>query len=589
MKHRKTDNPVVPIVPYRWRDLPRAFWYFLDEERPRFVALSILLFFIFFYDLAPAIFVGKMVDFFTHYHAGESLQTFYLLVGVLGVTYTLAAMVRINVKRIFSMIGHRMRMRARVKGFERLTQFSLAWHAKENSGNRIQRIYSGSLALREMFKLYQNRILQAGAYIVVFLTVVSLMSVPLALLMAFFIAAILTIEITFNKKISRLAEEFNAKDQRASGVFIEGASNMLAIKSLGSHHELQGRVKSAEERTKDFGILKSQIGFKKWTLFRIIDGPCFVLFFLLIGHGVVNGSITLGAIIILFAYWNRMKDMLWDISDMNENLIDYKSDVGNMMPIFEEELSAPTGTLAFPNSWNAIRISSGSFAYPSGQVGMKNFDFQLRFHEKLGVAGTSGSGKSTLIKILLGLYRIQDGSFAVDRTNFYDIAHDELMRNVSVVLQESELFNMTLKDNITMMRELDMDLLNLAIEVSQLREVIDRLPDGVDSLIGEKGYMLSGGERQRLGIARAIYKNAPIMFFDEATSSLDSETERKIMDGLFHKLGSEKTFLIVAHRLTTLRYTDRVIVVEEGSVKEEGTFAELSAKNGSLFQKLNTL
>ena len=138
-----------------------------------------------------------------------------------------------------------------------------------------------------------------------------------------------------------------------------------------------------------------------------------------------------------------------------------------------------------------------------------------------------------------------------------------------------------------MMRQEDSELLKQAIDISELSEVIGRLPEGLDAMIGEKGYMLSGGERQRLGIARAVYKNAPITLLDEATSSLDSETEGKIMDKLLGEYGRNKTFLIIAHRLGTLRYTDKIAVMDRGTIMEEGTYEELTNNPASLFSRLN--
>ena len=132
-----------------------------------------------------------------------------------------------------------------------------------------------------------------------------------------------------------------------------------------------------------------------------------------------------------------------------------------------------------------------------------------------------------------------------------------------------------------------MKLLNKAIEISQLKEVIKKLPYGLDSLIGEKGYMLSGGERQRLGIARAIYKNASIIILDEATSSLDSETESKVMEKLLGEYGKDKTFLIIAHRLGTLKYTNTISVMEEGNIVESGSYEELMKNKKSVFYRMN--
>jgi len=138
-----------------------------------------------------------------------------------------------------------------------------------------------------------------------------------------------------------------------------------------------------------------------------------------------------------------------------------------------------------------------------------------------------------------------------------------------------------------MMREENNELLNMAVEISELKAVIDKLPQGLDSMIGEKGYMLSGGERQRLGIARAIYKNAPIMILDEATSSLDSETEGKIMAKLLGKYGQGRTFLIIAHRLGTLKYTDNIAVMKNGRVVENGSYNVLMNNPDSVFYRMN--
>ena len=225
--------------------------------------------------------------------------------------------------------------------------------------------------------------------------------------------------------------------------------------------------------------------------------------------------------------------------------------------------------------------------YGSGQMGLKDFNLVLKRNTKTGIAGLSGSGKSTLAKIILGLYGLKTGTFKVGNKNYYSIAHNETLSNISVVLQETELFNLSLRDNITMMRVEDKELLDIAVEISNLDEVIGRLPEGLDAMIGEKGYMLSGGERQRLGIARAIYKNAPIIILDEATSSLDSETEGKIMEKLLGEYGKDKTFLIIAHRLGTLKYTDNIAVMERGKVVEEGSYDKLMNNQSSVFYRMN--
>ena len=159
------------------------------------------------------------------------------------------------------------------------------------------------------------------------------------------------------------------------------------------------------------------------------------------------------------------------------------------------------------------------------------------------------------MKVLLGLYALESGAFRIGEKDYYAVSHEEVMKNISIVLQETELFNLSLRENLTLSRDVDPAFLQAAIDIACLQDVIDRLPEGIDTFVGERGYALSGGERQRIGIARAICKNAPIILLDEATAALDSKTEKAVMDGLLAKLGPDQTFIIIAHRISTLRGT----------------------------------
>jgi ABC-type multidrug transport system fused ATPase/permease subunit len=206
--------------------------------------------------------------------------------------------------------------------------------------------------------------------------------------------------------------------------------------------------------------------------------------------------------------------------------------------------------------------------------------------EIVGIAGASGSGKSTLVKLLLGLYHLDRGTLHIGDTPISAIRHEDLVKNVAVVLQETELFHFSLRDNITMMRDVPPDLLRRACEIACLTEVIARLPEGLDTTVGERGYTLSGGERQRVGIARAVCRNAPILLMDEATSALDSATERAVMEGLMGGHRANRTMIVIAHRISTLKDADRVVVFDRGQLVEEGSFAMLADDPHSHFGRM---
>ena len=471
--------------------------------------------------------------------------------------------------------GINTRTRARVQGFESLINLPLHWHAHENTGNKIERVFTGSQALREWSYFTSNSLFPIAVAFIGVLTAFIFLSPVFFIFLVIYTILFFSIEYYFNRKIAALNDAFNKSNQAASGSYMESTSNLLSIKAMGSEKSLNSRVKKTEEAAQKIQLTISDTGIYKWYSFQTLNGLSFTLFFLLIGHQVVTGLITVGSILVYYTYFNKLREAASDANDATVRVIGLKSDLANMMPIFLEESAVKTGRERFPKRWDSIGIRDGVFAYPSGQKALDGITFSVDRNEKLGVAGASGSGKSTLVKILLGLYQLESGEFKVGEKNYYDIAHEDLIKNVAVVLQETELFNLSLEDNITGLKNIDPELLELSLELSQLKDVVEKLPDGLATLVGEKGYKLSGGERQRLGIARAICKNSPIIILDEATSSLDSKTEKKIMDKLLSKFGDEKTFVIIAHRISTLKDTDRVIVFEGGNVVEEGVYEDL--------------
>ncbi len=570
-----------------WWGVVKAVWYFLEEDK-RAAAISFFaLMAIFFYDLVPIYFVGKIVDFFTTYNPGQSLTPFYFYCIFVGVTWIIASIIRLHSKSTINIIGQKARSRARIWGFERLTEFSLEWHSKENTGNKLQRIFTGADAIVGWSKMIRKDLLRIFANIfgvIIFFLFISPKFIALVLI---YTLIFMYIEFAFSKKMLQLSNQFNKLNQNAGGVYVESANNTLSIKALGSESGVVSRVSDNEKISRDVSIAKSRTGYLKWKVLQTLTGVALGVFLIMAGYSVMSQVITLGMVLVLYTYFAKLQDSLGDISNLHSDLIDLRSDLSHMMPIFRETEFIKTGNNSFPKNWDKIEIKNAVMDYGSGQMGLKDFSLTLERGTKTGVAGLSGSGKSTLAKIILGLYAIKQGKFNVGNESYYNISHNETLNNITVVLQETELFNLSLKDNITMMRSEDTELLNQAIEISQLADVINKLPEGLNSMIGEKGYMLSGGERQRLGIARAIYKNSPIIILDEATSSLDSETEGKVMEKLLGVYGRDKTFLIIAHRLGTLKYTDNIAVMESGRVLEEGSYDQLMNDKNSIFYRMN--
>ena len=227
-----------------------------------------------------------------------------------------------------------------------------------------------------------------------------------------------------------------------------------------------------------------------------------------------------------------------------------------------------------------IQINDVSFKYESDDTVLKNISFEIEKGSSVALVGSSGSGKSTLADLIPRFYDVNQGAIEIDGQDIRHITLNSLRRLMGIVTQETILFNDTIKANIAYgQKDVDDKQVIAAATAANALEFIEELPEGLDTVIGEKGVKLSGGQRQRLAIARAIMKNPPILILDEATSALDTESERLVQEAL-GTLMTDRTVLVIAHRLSTVTNADKIIVLEKGQIKEMGTHDELIQKNG---------
>lgn len=567
-----------------WWEFIKAVLFLVSENRKKFLFLNAVVFASFFYDFVPPFIVGEIVDFFTNYEVGESLNQFYFYVIFIAVATSIIAFIRLSSKNELGKIISQTVYNVKVKGFDRLLDFSIKWHDKENTGNKIQKIQNGSISLSQLQRelgadIFVNASGMIGALIGFLILKPSFFIYCLV-----YLAIFIFIQIKFYKKFQQMNIEYNTRLEKASGTYYEGVSNLVTLKALGVKDDYKKNISSREELSRDTMIDMIKLGTSKWKYFQIINGIFLGGIVFLSGYGYLNGTVTLGSIFVFFNYFQRLSVSTGQSTNILDRLVAHKTSISRMMPIFWEETTAIEGDLRFPNKWNEINIENGNFAFKEKKA-LEDINIKIEKSEKIGIVGESGSGKSTLAKLLLALYEFDSGIYKIGDTKATEIKHSELTKNVTLVLQDSEMFNLSLKENITLMRRYDDKLFKKAIEIAQIEDLINNLPEKENTLIGEKGYRLSGGERQRIGIARAIYKNPQILILDEATSSLDSRTEARIQEGLDNKL-EEKTVITIAHRISTLKNSDRIIVLENGKIVEEGNFKKLEEDNKSFFYSL---
>src|SRR5579872_86173 len=301
-----------------------------------------------------------------------------------------------------------------------------------------------------------------------------------------------------------------------------------------------------------------------------------------------EGQLTVGDLALLQGYLFQLFDWLWNLSRSIRKLYENFAEANEMTEIFmtPHEVQDLPGAAELAVSRGQIDFVDVNFGYYADRKVFDNFNLNIKAGEKLAVIGPSGGGKTTFVKMLLRFMDIQSGKILIDGQNIASVTQDSLRQAIAMVPQEPILFHRTLMGNIRYARQqASEDEVIQAAKLAHCHEFISQFPQGYDTYVGERGIKLSGGERQRVAIARAILKNAPILVLDEATSSLDSESEHLIQDAL-RNLMHDKTAVVIAHRLSTIMQMDRIIVLDKGKIAEEGSHQNLLKIKKGTYQKL---
>ena len=296
-----------------------------------------------------------------------------------------------------------------------------------------------------------------------------------------------------------------------------------------------------------------------------------------------QGLITIGTFVMTYVYILGLFDKMWELSSVLIRFMKSMTDAKEMVDILDKEpdILDPVSPEKLVDGKGEIEFKNVNFEYVEDNQVFTNFNLKIKAGEKIGLVGHSGSGKSTITKMLLRFVDVKDGEILIDNQNIKNVTQDDLRSKISYVPQESILFHRSIGENIGYSKEnASVKEIIEASKKAHAHEFISSLQNGYETLVGERGIKLSGGERQRVAIARAMLKDAPILVLDEATSSLDSISERYIQESL-DILMRNKTTLVIAHRLSTIQKMDRIIVLDKGKIIEEGNHQELIAKNGA--------
>jgi len=381
---------------------------------------------------------------------------------------------------------------------------------------------------------------------------------------------------------------YNTAEAQAStamtGRLADVVTNMLAVKSYARESdELESYTdKITDWRGKSLATMRSFLGVSTGysAMIAILNSTALVTALV----AVQQQRIEAGVVYLCVSYTFTVARQLWEMNNVGRNFNRVMGDSYDMV-----EILAMQPAIADTTEPEEVRITRGSIAFNKvrfqhdGQkkVLFDNLDLKIKPGEKVGLVGHSGSGKTTLTKLLLRFNDINGGSITIDGQDITAIRQTDLRQHISYVPQEPLLFHRSIMDNIRYGDpDADEQTVMETAEMANAHEFIADLPEGYNTMVGERGVKLSGGQRQRIAIARAMIKNAPILLLDEATSALDSESESLIQDALW-RLMQNRTAIVIAHRLSTIQKMDRIIVLENGTVVEQGSHKELIGHGGT--------
>jgi ABC-type transport system involved in Fe-S cluster assembly fused permease/ATPase subunit len=395
---------------------------------------------------------------------------------------------------------------------------------------------------------------------------------------------ILYVGFTFRASEWRIAirRDMNESDTEAHSKAVDSLLNYETVKYFGNE-DLEGRrfdasmaryEKAAIRTYTSLGILNSG----QALIFTVGTVICM----LLAARGVARGTLTVGDFVminaILMQLYLPLNFMGMVYREIKQGLIDIET----MFTLLCEpaEIVDRPGAKPLRVDKGEIKFENVSFAYDPGRVILNNVSFEVPAGKMVAIVGPSGAGKSTISRILFRFYEVSGGRVLIDGQNISDVTQASLRAAIGMVPQDTVLFNDTIEYNIRYGKPEASDReVREAARLAQIDDFIKILPQGYDSLVGERGLKLSGGEKQRVAIARTILKSPPILMLDEATSALDSHTEKDIQDAL-ERVARDRTSLVIAHRLSTVVHADNIIVLDQGEIVEQGTHLELLAKGG---------
>ena len=468
--------------------------------------------------------------------------------------------------------------------FDRLLDLSYRWHVDHPSGEVSSTLSTFSWALMQSIDELTWGMLRIVTGVIAGIIVLLIVAWPVGVTVAICTGLFIWLIVIRSKPVTEASVRFSAAHTEAEGVAFDVIRNIATVKAQGGEAleraTLEGKLHNSVDA--DLGARRVFTITRTW-MSSIINGMSWGALFIgvvLALHHDVNAAVVY---LILF-YASLIADQVIQSFQTVRSLSRALGRGAKLVGLINsdpEVLDAPEATeLTVPHG--EVSFDSVDFSYAPNQPLIDDLNLIVAPGERVGIVGPSGGGKSTLTRLVLRFMDVTDGEIRIDGQSIRQVTQESLRRQISYVPQDPQMLHRSIADNIWLGEDGPPDLERI-IDVSRaahVHEFVAELPDGYETIVGERGLKLSGGQRQRVAIAQAMLKHAPILILDEATSALDSESERLVQEALW-SLMTDCTSLVVAHRLSTIARLDRIVVVEGGAITDTGTHQQLLAHGGT--------
>ncbi|MEO8349961.1 MAG: ABC transporter ATP-binding protein [Acidobacteriota bacterium] len=489
----------------------------------------------------------------------------------------------------FNGIGLSMVRDLRRDAYAKLLRQSASFYSRSSTGDLLSRLLSDVELIQSAFGTRLADFVQGGVTIALVLVYIVSLNAKLSVFVLVLAPILLLPIIEVTRRLRRTTFSSRERIGEMGALLSETLRGHRVIKTYGMEPFEADRFARANDRY--FRVTRRTVRIQALNspMMEVIAGLGLAAIFVYAASQIRSGQMTVGGLISFLAALMMLYKPLKDVTKVNMALQLALSSAERVFELIDSPaaIADKSDALSLPPFAREIRYENVSFRYGEEPV-LSNVDLTIRRGETVAIVGPSGAGKTTLVNLLPRLYDPTEGRVTLDGVDLRDATLESVRRQIGLVTQETVLFDTSARDNVAYGRpEASDDAVRAASAAAFADEFVGRLPEGYETRLGEDAGRLSGGQKQRLSIARALYKDAPILILDEATSQLDSESEALVARALTNLMAG-RTTLVIAHRLSTVRRADRILVLERGRLVESGTHAELLTRNG-LYRRLHDM